>query len=629
MQFQHGTPLDYIVLIGYFVAILGFGSYFGRHTKSTKEFFFSGQRFSWWLISLSCVSMVVGSYSFIKYSAVGFSYGLSSTQSYLNDWFLAPLFILGWLPIIYFSRVTSIPEYFERRFDRPTRIMAVIFILIYMIGSIGINLYTMGVALYPIIPNFSVFQWAVIIAAVTGVYCAFGGQTAVIMTDVVQSVMLLLAGFVLIFLGLHFLGNTTPPEMSGWTSFWQGLPQTHKLPFSGLVEPAEFPMAGIFWQDLFGSSMLFYFANQGLIMRYLATKSVAEGRRSIVFTIIVLMPMAAVSVAGAGWVGKCMETFGALPDEATAKNIFIHVTEMVTVPGVFGFILAALVAALMSTIDALINAVAAIAINDVYRPFVAKGRSDRHYLRMAQWFSLGATFLGLLMVPVYMQFSSIYQAHAAFTAAISPPIICCVILGILWKRFSGKAAFHTLLLGGGVTIASLIWPQMIEPLAATHGMDPGAGIDYFRAFFLLICCAAIAVAASFYFTPKPESELQGLWVGSMAAAKRMFKGREPNDAETGEKIRLELVSIAERREDATGAVVTPFAEISAKDAERLKGREGDLIYLADQRWYLGGLRSLHATLTIGGEEGKVRVSAEFIESGRLRVGEPVVVEKIL
>jgi SSS family solute:Na+ symporter len=629
MNLQHGTVLDYGVIAFYFVAILAFGSFFGRYTKSTKDFFFSGQRFSWWLISLSCVSMVVGSYSFVKYSAVGFSYGLSSSQTYLNDIFLAPLFMLGWLPIIYFSRVTSIPEYFERRFNRPTRIMAVIFIMIYMVGSIGINLFTMGIALHPIIPNFSVFQWAVIIAAITGVYCAFGGQTAVIMTDVVQSVMLLAAGFILLILGMMYLGDHTPPDVSSWTAFWTGLPTSYKMPFSGLVKPDEFPMAGIFWQDLFGSSMLFYFANQGLIMRFLATKSVAEGRRSIIFTIIVLMPMAAISVSGAGWVGKGLETFGLLPSGSNPKEIFIYVTEMVTVPGVFGFILAALVAALMSTIDALINAVAAIGINDVYRPFLVKGRTDKHYLRVAQWFSLGATFLGLIMVPVYMQFKSIYEAHAAFTAAISPPIICCVILGILWKRFSGWAAFLTLLLGGGVTILSLIWPQMIEPLAATHGMDPGAGINYLRALFLLICSGIIAVAASYYFTPRPVKELDGLWIGSMAAAKRMFKGREPNDAETGERIRLELVPIDERREDATGAELTPLAEISPADADRLKAKEGDLIYLADRRWWLGGLRSLHATLTIGGEAGKVLVSKDFIESGRIRPGEQVVVEKIL
>ncbi|RME28063.1 MAG: sodium:solute symporter family protein, partial [Deltaproteobacteria bacterium] len=78
-----GTGLDYFLIIAYFVVMLGFGSLFSRFTKSTKDFFFGGQRFSWWLIAFSCVATTVGSYSFYKYSAKAFSYGLSSTMTYL------------------------------------------------------------------------------------------------------------------------------------------------------------------------------------------------------------------------------------------------------------------------------------------------------------------------------------------------------------------------------------------------------------------------------------------------------------------------------------------------------------------------------------------------------------------
>ena len=114
-----GTNLDYVVILGYFIAILGFGLYFGRYTSCTKDYFFGGQRFSWWLIAFSCVATVVGSYSFIKYSAAGFTYGISSTQSYLNDWFWMPILVLIWIPIIYYRKIQSIPEYMEARFSLP------------------------------------------------------------------------------------------------------------------------------------------------------------------------------------------------------------------------------------------------------------------------------------------------------------------------------------------------------------------------------------------------------------------------------------------------------------------------------------------------------------------------------
>ena len=114
METQIGTPLDVWIIIAYFIGILGFGRFFGRFIKGTKDFLFAGQKLSWWLIGMSCVATLVGSYSFVKYSEVAFKYGFSSTQSYLNDWFWMPFWMFGWLPIIYFSRVTSIPEYFER-----------------------------------------------------------------------------------------------------------------------------------------------------------------------------------------------------------------------------------------------------------------------------------------------------------------------------------------------------------------------------------------------------------------------------------------------------------------------------------------------------------------------------------
>ena len=89
------TTLDFIVLGLYFVGITVFGAMFGRFTKTTKDFFMAGQRFPAWLIAISCVATLVGSYSFVKYSAAGFSYGISSSQTYLNDWFWMPLWMFG------------------------------------------------------------------------------------------------------------------------------------------------------------------------------------------------------------------------------------------------------------------------------------------------------------------------------------------------------------------------------------------------------------------------------------------------------------------------------------------------------------------------------------------------------
>lgn len=627
MEVSFGQPIDYVVVALYFVVILGFGALVGKNTRSTRDFFFSGHRFSWWLISFSCVATVVGSYSFIKYTAAGFSYGLSSSMTYLNDWFLLPLFMFGWLPIIYFSRVTSIPEYFERRFDRRTRVMAVVFTMIYLVGYIGINLYTLGVALHAIVPGISAFQWAGIISVVVAAYVAFGGQTAVIMTDLLQAVLLLSAGLFLFFLGLDYLEDHNPEGLSGIVAFWKGLPPEHRMPFSGLTTPAKFPMVGILWQDLFGASMFFYFGNQGLIMRFLACKSVADGRRALIVLMLVLMPIAILAVGNAGWLGRSLASFDLIPKDSDPNNIFIIVTELVTQPGVFGLILAALTAALMSTVDTLINAVSAIAINDVYRPFIAPGKSDRHYLWVARVSSVGFAFAGLLLVPVFMSFKSIYLAHGAFTASISPPIISVVLLGTLWKRFSAKAAFLTLLGGGILVGASVAFPQMIAPLADLHGMEPGRGYEYMRALFGMVVCMLLGTTGGLIWPNRNPESLVGLWVGSLKQAKRLFKKGEPNDREFGEKLKLRLVP-----GEASGLEPSeiPQVTLAGPDAARMKSREGDLIYLCDKRWWLGGMRSLHARLHIADVRcGSVIVPVDHIQYSGLRVSEQIVVEKIL
>jgi SSS family solute:Na+ symporter len=628
MRFAYGQPVDYVIVVIYFVGILVFGSLFGRTTRTTSDFFFSGRRFPWWLVAFSCVATVVGSYSFIKYSAVAFSYGLSSTMSYLNDWFLAPLFLLGWMPIIYFSRVTSIPEYFERRFDRPTRVMGVVFILLYMIGYIGINLYTMGVAMQVVMPRLDVFQWAVVIAVITAVYVTAGGQTAVIMTDLVQGILLLAAGVVVLVLGILYIGDHAGAGLSAPAAFWQGLPPAHRLPFSGFSSPDAFPMAGIFWQDLFGASMFFYFGNQGLIMRFLSVKSVREGRKAFIVVILAMMPLAAVAVSGAGWVGRSMRTFGLIPETTDPNAIFMAVTAAVTRPGVFGFVLAALTAALMSTVDTLINAVAAIAVNDIWKPLVAPGRSDRHYLGVARVSSVVFALAGLLLVPVFMQHESIYVAHGSFTAAISPPLIVVIILGILWKRFSPRAAFATLLGGGLVVGLSIYAPVMIGPLADLHGMGPGEGYSFMRALFGMIVCSAIAVVCTFVWPRRDARTIDGLWIGSLKIARRLFKGAEPNDESPGAKVRAVLAMTGEGEPQEEGA--EPFVAMSRADAERMLAGDGDMIYLADRRWWLGGLVSLHARLKVADvPEGTARLDRRRAAQAGFRAQRGVVVEKIL
>lgn len=553
-----------------------------------------------------------------------YAYGFSSTQTYLNDWIWLPLWFGAWLPVIYYSRVQSIPEYFERRFDGRVGLAVTVLLLVYLLGYIGINFITLGKALDALVP-WGIFEWAIVVAIVSGVYVTFGGQTSVIMTDLVQGFLLLIAGFFLLGIGFDYLasghfivdasGQLHFIEPGGFWANFRG-PLRHAL--TSFVEPVDFSAVGIFWQDGIANTAAFYFINQGLIMRFLAVRSERDGRKAMFVLVLVLMPLAAIAVSGAGWVGRAMTEAGLL-GAVDGDKVFVIVSRLLCSKGVFGLIIAALIAALMSTADTLINAVAAIWVNDIWRPRLRPGREDRYYLATARWVSAISAIVGILLVPLFMQFKSVFDAHGTFTAAITPPLVVAVLLGVLWRGYTSTAAMATLV-GGTLAIGlSMLFPELIAPFA--HGSAPGGegpkAYKYLRALFGVIACGSIGVVVSFFTRRKPDDELVGLVIGTRRAAIERFKG-SPENTRPGETLRLRLV--------IDEGVEAGRVRVGSSEQERLAADPGDILYVADRRWWLGGLRSTHARLDeVSTEAGELRLNPQTVEEAQLRVGEQIVV----
>jgi SSS family solute:Na+ symporter len=688
-----GTSTDWIVMVVYFMVIMLFGSYFGKYNRSTKDFFFGGRRFAWWLIAFSIVATGVGSHSFVKYSAKAFEHGFSSTMTYINDWFFIPFFFFGWLPIIVYSKIRSIPEYFEKRFSPSARFLATMLLLLYMIGYIGIGFLTLGKAALPLLPeslsivgmNFDVTLMGVItvIAIITGIYITFGGQTAVIFTDLLQGFILLFAGLLLFALGVIYLG--------GFDIFWDLLPTSWKMPLANFNEPSSFNFVGIFWQDGVAGSIGFLFLNMGLIMRFMATKSVNEGRKAAAFNVMFMLPISAIVVGNAGWVGKAISLVSpdVVPTNASPDEIFVVVANIVSSPGVFGFIMAALTAALMSTVDTLINATAAIYINDVHRPikvwlkkYDEDARSeDRHELASARVASIIITTLGVLAVLVFRDFPTVYEAHGFFHSTLTPPLVVAVFLGIFWRKFTPAAVITSFV--GGVTLMVLgaNYPGiLIAPFDHGIVMDASHPYSYIRALYNLFVCSGIAIIATItttwqqkivsfikskdnqkfvmfllsaiaaiifvglvfsssfitlhtdsipeiivmlvlaltmsalvaisttYFIKYDQTKnITGLTAWSISQAKEMFKGSKTNDEE-GKKARVSW-KLKDVDEDKIN--------FSRSDMAKMKANVGDLVYIADSRKWMGGLKSIHSIYgEPHNEDGVVYLSEEHCKQGQ-------------
>ena len=505
-----GTSVDWVIMIVYFIAIMLFGTYFGKYNRNTTDFFFGGRRFAWWLIAFSIVATGVGSHSFVKYAAKGFQHGFSSSMTYINDWFFIPFFLFGWLPIIVYTKIRSIPEYFEKRFSPSARFLATILLLAYMIGYIGIGFLTLGKAVLPMLPeSFTILGMhlevtlmgtVIFIAVVTGIYITFGGQTAVIFTDLLQGFILLFAGLLLFVLGLHYLG--------GFDTFWNLLPTSWKLPLAKFNSPPDFNFVGIFWQDGVAGSVGFLFMNMGLIMRFMATKSVDEGRKAATFNILFMLPISAIVVGNAGWIGKAISVVSPdiVPPNTSPDEIFVVVANIVALPGVFGFIMAALTAALMSTVDTLINATAAIYVNDIHRP-VKKWMKmqiedwkteDKQELFSARISSVVITILGVLSVLVFEQFPTVYEAHGYFHSTLTPPLVVAIFLGIFWKRFTPAGVIASFLGGVTLMVMGANHPEiLIKPFAQGIEMHPEHPYTYIRALYNIIVVLFVAVVVVF------------------------------------------------------------------------------------------------------------------------------------
>ena len=575
------------VIISYFIMVTFFGAYFSKFSSNIHDFFFSGQRFAWWLPFVSMIATGIGAYSYLKYSEQGLNTGMNSAMVYMNEWFVIPLFFFGWLPLMYFTKTRSIPQYFEKRFNASTRYITVVILLAYIFYYIGYNLFTIGLAFEGIF-GISPIWTLPIITLFLGTYVSLGGQTAVIFTDLVQGVILYLAGFLAFGYGLYVLG--------GFGEFFSYLPLEHRLPFAPFTSNPHFNSVGIFWGDALAGSIAFVFLNQGFLMRFLSVRSVNEARLAGMANILITLPLSALVVGSVGWIGKSILTKQSALGSALVSSEPLHIENtyhtFVNVVGyvvqnnpiILGIVLSALLAALMSTIDTLINAATAIFIYDIYKPLVKSDSSDRHYLKVAKLSTLAITFVSLLLASwFFFQKGTLMSIHYKGIMVIIPSIVTTLLLGMLWDRFNSISASCALVAGVTLTFMTLKFPEWIYPLRSFFYGSPTGDPFLFRALFGMLASGITGVVVCLFTNPANKEKIQGYTLGSIDKAMWFFKGGKPN-LKKGQQVKGLTLQIDEnlKRDEIS---------LSKKAVEKMKAEKQDIIYIADQRWYLGGLRS--------------------------------------
>jgi SSS family solute:Na+ symporter len=352
--------------------------------------------------------------------------------------------------------------------------------------------------------------------------------------------------------------------------------------------------------------------------------------------------------------------------------------------------MAALTAALMSTVDTLLNAIAAIYINDVHRPvkkwFKKKSLSwkeeDRQELLAARIATVVFTTLGVVAVIPFSAFPTVYEAHGYFHSTLTPPLVVAIFLGVFWKKFTNAAVISTFVGGVALMILGMYYPVPLIQLF-DHGTayDPAHPYTYIGALYNLFVCTLVAVLTTitaaqqkkFVETIKKRTNHKIIMLGITFLAGAIFTMIVFNVASMPVLLILTFVmiflviissnyymkydesthtegltvwSLAKAKEMFKGSKVNEregkritvkwelkdgkddTMEFSKRDMNRMSAETGDLVYVSDARRYLGGLKSAHSTYgEPHNEDGIIYITKEQLEQGQFVKERILIAEK--
>jgi SSS family solute:Na+ symporter len=539
----HLTPVDYAILIIYFVFVLGIGFALKRYMKKSGDFFNSGRSIPAWVTGLAFLSANLGAQEVIGMSADGAKYGIMTSHFYWVGAIPAMVFLaIFMMPFYYGSKARSVPEYLKMRFDEKTRGLNALTFAFMTVFSSGISLYALA-ALLGAIVHWNYWTCILVSAAIVAVYIFLGGLTSAIYNEVLQFFMIVLGFTPLVYLGLKDAG--------GWAALKEKLvpvaTQQHYAPnawshsWIHMSSSAENPM-GVEWIGMvlglgFVLSFGYWCTDFLVVQRAMAADSMSSARRTpliaavpkMLFPALVILPgMIAIALHNSSG-GK----FLPLTDAGTPNyNMVIPAMLARYFPtGLLGIGFTALMASFMSGMAGNVTAFNTVWTYDIYQSYIAPDKSDEHYLWMGRWATLVGIVISVVVASIAQRFDSIMDMLQLVFGFVNAPLFATFLFGMFWKRTTGHGAFWGLLSG---TLGAFVFHEMTITATGTPDWIKGGklaqvivfhadmGKTFYMALFAWIVCAVLTILISiatkqqktdeeltglvYSLTPKPKSE---------------------------------------------------------------------------------------------------------------------------
>ena len=514
--------LDLVVMIAFLIVSIGIGLWFSRRSgENSESFFLAGRSLTWPLIGASMFATNISAHQFIGQGGLAYSVGVGASIWQLVGVF--GIFLLGmvFLPRFLHMRLYTLPQFLQDRYSVAVRSFMSGYSIILIVATLLTgSLYAGALILQKLLGMhslFSLYAFIVVLAVASTFYTYLGGLKAVVLTDFIQNIVLILGGMLtLIFAFLYIskmpgglaellnLKEVTSggEEFSKWSMY---RPANHKeIPFLGVISGALVMAVGV------------HCFSHEYVQRGLGAKNIYHGKMGALFGCV--LKVVAIFIIGVPGVLAAY----ILKDEGVIANESIIVLIIKILPvGVTGIVLAGLIAAIMSTIDSALCACSSLFTIDFYlrkNPDVSEKKSVL-VGRIAMIICMAA---GILMSPFIASFEHLFQYIQAVTAYIVSPMVVVYLAGLYFPRSNNQAAVTTLLVGiitglGVFFINNLNdfaektfndIPLIRNALIAAYDFLPGwlTGLHYLYYCFALFILSSIIMIVVSYVTPPPPAE---------------------------------------------------------------------------------------------------------------------------
>lgn len=474
-------PLDLLALIGYLLIITGIGFYFSRKNTNTEEYFVGGRSFSGWVIGLSLVGTSISSITFLAYP--GDAFKTSWLRFVPNLMLPIGVLIAAYLFLPFFRRgnVTSAYEYLEDRFGPSVRVYGAIAFIIAQIVRVSMILFLLSLVIQEL-TGLSATSCILIGGVIVAIYTIVGGIDAVIWTDVLQTIVLLVGGLLCLWVIIDALPG-------GLGQIFDVANEFNKLSFS-VLENGNLQAVG--WEIRFDEKtitmMLFigliawlteYSSNQNTVQRYCASKSTKEARKAMLVAVCSSLPIWAFYMFLGTALFVFFQQFPAvsptemLNGERAPEQILPYFISNHLPSGVAGIVIASALAAAMSSLDSSINAISTVSVVDIYRRHIKPNEDDKHYLKAA-WVIASISAMLMISGAIYLanaETKTLQDTATILTSILGGGLLGLYLIGFFTKKGDARAAWAGLISTMVFTVWTILSKNQLLPDAISVPFD--------------------------------------------------------------------------------------------------------------------------------------------------------------